>query len=48
MSKNTVLEAIKEHDAKLIDLRFTDIRGKEQHITIPASSVDNDFVKMEK
>ncbi|AWN74488.1 glutamate--ammonia ligase [Legionella anisa] len=45
MSKNTVLEAIKEHDAKLVDLRFTDIRGKEQHITIPISSVDNDFIE---
>lgn len=45
MSKNTVLEAIKELDAKLVDLRFTDIRGKEQHITIPISSVDNDFIE---
>lgn len=45
MSKNIILEAIKEHDAKLIDLRFTDIRGKEQHITIPTSAVDNDFVE---
>ncbi|MCW8418855.1 type I glutamate--ammonia ligase [Fluoribacter dumoffii] len=45
MSKNTVLEAINEHDAKLIDLRFTDIRGKEQHITIPVSAVDNDFIE---
>ncbi|ARB91400.1 type I glutamate--ammonia ligase [Legionella longbeachae] len=45
MSKNTILEAIKEHEAKLIDLRFTDIRGKEQHITIPVSAVDNDFVE---
>ncbi|KTC93352.1 type I glutamate--ammonia ligase [Legionella cincinnatiensis] len=45
MSKNIILEAIKEHEAKLIDLRFTDIRGKEQHITIPVSAVDNDFVE---
>ncbi|KTD41118.1 type I glutamate--ammonia ligase [Legionella parisiensis] len=45
MSKNTVLEAIKELDAKLVDLRFTDIRGKEQHITVPISSVDNDFIE---
>ncbi|KTD06456.1 glutamine synthetase [Legionella gratiana] len=45
MSKNIILEAIKEHEAKLIDLRFTDIRGKEQHITIPISAVDNDFVE---
>ncbi|MCW8399571.1 type I glutamate--ammonia ligase [Legionella sp. PATHC038] len=45
MSKNTVQEAIKEHDVKLIDLRFTDIRGKEQHITIPVSAVDDDFIE---
>jgi glutamine synthetase len=45
MSENTLLELIKEHDAKLIDLRFTDIRGKEQHITIPVSAVDNDFIE---
>ena len=45
MSINVVLEAIKEHDAKFVDLRFTDIRGKEQHITIPVSSVDKDFVE---
>jgi glutamine synthetase len=43
MNENKVVEAIKEHDAKFVDLRFTDIRGKEQHITIPVSAVDNDF-----
>ena len=45
MSKNVVLAAIKEHDAKFIDLRFTDIRGKEQHITIPVSAIDDDFIE---
>lgn len=45
MSKNMVIEAIKEHDAKFFDLRFTDIRGKEQHITIPVSAVDDDFIE---
>ncbi len=45
MSKNALLEAIKEHDAKFIDLRFTDTRGKEQHITIPVSAVNDDFVE---
>ena len=45
MSKQALLAAIKEHEAKFIDLRFTDIRGKEQHITIPASSVDDDFIE---
>ncbi len=45
MSINTLLEAIKEHDAKFIDLRFTDTRGKEQHITIPVSAVNDDFIE---
>ncbi|MBA2652122.1 MAG: type I glutamate--ammonia ligase [Tatlockia sp.] len=45
MSKSLILEAIKEHDAKFIDLRFTDTRGKDQHITIPISAVDDDFVE---
>lgn len=42
MSENT-LRMIKEHNIKWVDLRFTDFNGKEQHITIPASSVDDDF-----
>jgi glutamine synthetase len=42
MSKNS-LSMIKEHDVKWIDLRFTDARGKEQHVTIPATSVDEEF-----
>lgn len=45
MSKEALLAAIKEHQAKFIDLRFTDTRGKEQHITIPVSSVDDDFIE---
>ncbi len=45
MSKSAVLAAIKEYDAKFIDLRFTDTLGKEQHITIPASAVDDDFIE---
>ncbi len=48
MSIKVVLDAIKEHEAKFIDLRFTDIRGKEQHITIPVSAVDNDFIESGK
>ena len=45
MNKNALLEAIKEHDAKFVDLRFTDTRGKEQHITIPVSAVSDDFIE---
>src|SRR5690554_1319843 len=41
MSENT-LQMIKEYNVKWVDLRFTDFKDKEQHITIPASSVDKD------
>lgn len=42
MSENT-LKLIKEIDAKWVDLRFTDTKGKEQHVTIPSKTVDKDF-----
>jgi glutamine synthetase len=45
MNENKVREAISEHNAKYLDLRFTDILGKEQHITIPVSAIDEDFLK---
>ncbi len=45
MSKDKLFAAIKEHDAKFIDLRFTDTIGKEQHITIPISSIDDEFIE---
>ena len=41
MSKS--LELIKEHNAKWIDLRFTDIRGQQHHVTMPARDADEDF-----
>lgn len=43
MSVEHVLSMIKEHHVKYIDLRFTDTKGKEQHITIPAHQIDEDF-----
>jgi glutamine synthetase len=42
MSNNT-LKLISETDAKWVDLRFTDTRGKEQHVSIPSSEVKDDF-----
>jgi glutamine synthetase len=45
MGKNAVLAAIKEYDAKFIDLRFTDILGKEQHISVPVSAIDDDLIE---
>ncbi len=43
MSASDVLELIKEKEVSFVDLRFTDTRGKEQHVTIPGSMVDEDF-----
>ncbi len=42
MSENT-LKLIKDNDVKWVDLRFTDTKGKEQHLSIPAHVVDEDF-----
>ncbi len=39
---NSVLSQIKEQDVKFIDLRFTDPRGKWQHLAIDAMVVDED------
>ncbi len=35
-----ILDTIKENNIKWIDYRFTDTHGKEQHVTVPASSID--------
>lgn len=40
MSASDILKMIKEKDVKFVDLRFTDTRGKEQHVTVPAHTVD--------
>ena len=37
------LKFLKEKEAKFVDLRFTDTRGKEQHLTIPTKAVDAGF-----
>ncbi|MES9814602.1 MAG: glutamate--ammonia ligase [Candidatus Thiodiazotropha endolucinida] len=37
------LKMIKDNDVKFVDLRFTDTRGKEQHVTLPTNQIDEDF-----
>ncbi len=44
MSVDNVLDMIKEQGVKYVDLRFTDTKGKEQHVSIPVSQVDADFL----
>ena len=48
MSKEKVLKMIKDNDAKWLDLRFCDTRGKEQHVSIPATSADDEFFESGK
>ncbi len=47
MSEQT-LNLIKDNEARWIDLRFTDSRGKEQHVTIPHGEVDEEFFETGK
>jgi len=37
---NKVLKLIKDNEAEWVDFRFTDTRGKEQHVSFPAHTVD--------
>ena len=40
----SILSMIKAKDVKYVDLRFTDPRGKWQHVTFDLSMVDEDFL----
>ncbi|MBS7703525.1 type I glutamate--ammonia ligase [Chelatococcus asaccharovorans] len=42
-SAQDVLKAIKEQDIKYVDFRFTDPRGKWQHVTFDVSMIDEDI-----
>lgn len=42
---NKLLDLIQSSNAKWVDFRFTDTRGKEQHISFPASTVDEDVME---
>ena len=34
---------VQENEIEFVDLRFTDTKGKEQHVSIPVKAVDEDF-----
>ena len=48
MSATKVLKMMKDNNVKFVDIRFTDTRGKEQHVSVPAATVDSDFFKSGK
>ena len=43
MKPADVVKMIKDKEVKYADLRFTDTRGKEQHVSIPAGYVTEEF-----
>ena len=42
-TSSDILKLIKEKDVKYVDIRFTDPRGKWQHVTFDLSMVDEEF-----
>ena len=40
-----VFKTIKENEVKFVDLRFTDTKGKEQHVTVPTKMFDESKFK---
>ncbi len=45
MSNAALLKQIKDDDIEYVDIRFTDPRGKLQHVTMVADLVDEDFLE---
>ena len=44
MSKKNVLKTIKDEEVEYVDIRFTDPRGKLQHVTLLSDQIDEDFL----
>src|ERR1700730_19073157 len=39
---SSVMKRINDDKVRFVDLRFTDTRGKEQHVSVPVSAFDED------
>jgi len=44
MSAHDLLKKIRDEEIEFVDLRFSDTLGKEQHLTLPASAVDDELL----
>ncbi|MEW7976516.1 MAG: glutamate--ammonia ligase [Candidatus Sedimenticola endophacoides] len=42
MMASDVLNMIKDNEVKFVDFRFTDTRGKEQHVSVPSTMISED------
>ncbi|NBR89574.1 MAG: type I glutamate--ammonia ligase [Rhodobacteraceae bacterium] len=45
MKAKDLIKMIKDEDVEYVDIRFTDPRGKLQHVTVVADLVDEDFIE---
>ncbi len=45
MGADTMLKKISDESVEYVDIRFTDPRGKLQHVTVMADQVDADFIE---
>ena len=43
MSAENVLKMIQDKEVQFVDFRFSDTLGKEQHVTVPAHTIDEDL-----
>ncbi len=43
MSVSAVLQLVKDENVRFVDLRFTDMLGKQHHVTFPAHTLDEAF-----
>ena len=40
-----VMNMVKEAEVKFVDFRFTDTRGKEQHVSVPISAFSDSRIR---
>lgn len=45
---NEIKQFVDEHHVKFVDLRFTDTRGKEQHVSISIEALDHNLITLGK
>ena len=45
MSASKIIKLIKDKEVEYVDLRFTDPKGKLQHLTMDATVVDEDMLE---
>ena len=48
MSAADVLKMLKDNDVRYVDFRFTDTRGKEQHVSVPVHTIDESIFESGK